>query len=91
MHACCLSTQQLERRSARAVPASAPCHLPPACRPPPADARYSATAFVAASAIFLPWMLTFMIGGPGAVGQSVFDRLDATAYNYLNLGSLGSM
>ena len=74
----------------------APYHLPPAtcplpARPPPADARYSAAAFVAASAIFLPWMLTFMIGGPGAVGQSVFDRLDATAYNYLNLGSLGSM
>lgn len=66
---------------------SPPTHHP--CTTLPADTRYSAAGFVAVSAVFLPWMFTFMIGGPSVVGQSVYDKLDATGYNYLNLGSLG--
>jgi hypothetical protein len=70
-------------------PAPAPANLRCRPRPRPADTRYSAAAFVAVSAVFVPWMLTFMIGGPAAVGQAVFDKMDATAYNYLNLGNIG--
>lgn len=41
-------------------------------------ARYSAAAFAVSSALFLSWMLAFMVGGPAVVGQRLFDTLDAT-------------
>jgi hypothetical protein len=44
---------------------------------------------VAVSAVFLTWLLTYMVGGPAAVGQQLFEKMDATAYNYLSLGNIG--
>ncbi|CAL5219105.1 g878 [Coccomyxa viridis] len=49
-------------------------------------ARGSAIGFVVASAIVLPWTLTFMIGGPGVVGQRVFDKMNLAGVDLSALG-----
>ncbi|CAK0746544.1 hypothetical protein CVIRNUC_001700 [Coccomyxa viridis] len=49
-------------------------------------ARSSALGFLAASAIVLPWTLTFAIGGPAVVGQRVFDKMNLAG---LDLSALG--
>lgn len=51
-----------------------------------ADTRYSAAAFVAFMALFLPWMLTFMVGGPAVVGADLYAKLDVTQVDIRALG-----
>ncbi|KAK9819703.1 hypothetical protein WJX72_001443 [[Myrmecia] bisecta] len=48
--------------------------------------RRSAVGFLLVSAIFLPWMLTFMIGQAAVVGDAVFNRWNAAG---LDLSALG--
>jgi Presenilin enhancer-2 subunit of gamma secretase len=54
-------------------------HLPP-------DALRSAIGFGIASAIFLPWMLTFMIGQEAVFGEKLFNALDASKLNMQEWG-----
>ncbi|CAL8460647.1 g177 [Coccomyxa elongata] len=51
-------------------------------------AQGSAVGLVIVSAIFLPWMLTFSIGGPGVVGQDVFQKWNVAGLDLQSWGLL---
>ena len=50
-----------------------------------ADTRYSAAAFAAWAALFLPWLLLFAVGGPAIVGEAAYRRLDVSQLDIAQL------
>lgn len=48
--------------------------------------RYSLLGFVIYSAAFLPWMLTYMIGGADVIGYDTWYAMDATRLNIKQFG-----
>lgn len=42
----------------------------------PADVRRSAIWFLVYTALFLPWMLLYLIAGESILGQDTYDKLD---------------
>jgi hypothetical protein len=58
-------------------------------QPTRADTRWSAIGFVAASVVFLPWFLIYIIAGDTVLSPNMYRILDATRLNVANLGLPG--